>query len=162
MRKQGSCLEKKIMQGTMPGACRRGRPHIAWMDNIKTWTGLPWKSQSEWQRTENRESMSMVWPTLGSRTAKKKKQSLETEWAFLKEWVWKWHVQMQHDWKKFIEFSKANNKLFTDFNSLFYYYLQKWTDWTHSVKTKVKSDASEYTAGCADRQLIQNQNGMTM
>jgi len=20
--------------------CRRGRPHTAWMDNIKTWTGL--------------------------------------------------------------------------------------------------------------------------
>jgi len=28
------------MQGTMPGARRRGRPHTAWMDNIKTWTGL--------------------------------------------------------------------------------------------------------------------------
>ena len=47
MRKQESCLEKEIMQGTMPGARRRGRPHIAWMDNIKTW-----KSQSESQRTE--------------------------------------------------------------------------------------------------------------
>jgi len=35
-----SCLEKEIMQGTMPGACRRGRPRAAWMDNIKTWTGL--------------------------------------------------------------------------------------------------------------------------
>jgi len=41
MRKQGSCVEKEIMQGTMPGARRRGRPHTAWMDNIKTWTGLP-------------------------------------------------------------------------------------------------------------------------
>jgi len=40
MRKQGSCLEKEIIQGTMPGACRRGRPRTAWMDNIKTWTGL--------------------------------------------------------------------------------------------------------------------------
>ena len=40
MRKQGSCLEKEIMQGTMPGARRRGRPHTAWMDNIKMWTGL--------------------------------------------------------------------------------------------------------------------------
>ena len=40
MRKQGSCLEKEIMQGTMPGARRRGRPPTAWMDNIKTWTGL--------------------------------------------------------------------------------------------------------------------------
>ena len=40
MRKQESCLEKEIMQGTMPGAQRRGRPRTAWMDNIKTWTGL--------------------------------------------------------------------------------------------------------------------------
>ena len=32
MRKQGSCLEKEIMQGTMLGARR--------IDNIKTWTGL--------------------------------------------------------------------------------------------------------------------------
>jgi len=41
MRKQGLCLEKEIMQGTMPGARRRGRPRTAWMDNIKTWTGFP-------------------------------------------------------------------------------------------------------------------------
>jgi len=41
MRKQGSCLVKEIMQGTMPGARRRGRLGMAWMDNIKTWTGLP-------------------------------------------------------------------------------------------------------------------------
>jgi len=41
MRKQQSCLEKEIMQGTMPGARRRRRPRTAWVDNIKTWTGLP-------------------------------------------------------------------------------------------------------------------------
>ena len=29
------------MQGTMPGARRRGRPRTALMDNINTWTGLP-------------------------------------------------------------------------------------------------------------------------
>jgi len=29
------------MQGTMSGARWRGRPRTAWMDNIKTWTGLP-------------------------------------------------------------------------------------------------------------------------
>jgi len=29
------------MQGTMLGARRRVRPRTAWMDNIKTWTGLP-------------------------------------------------------------------------------------------------------------------------
>ena len=55
----------------MPGARRRGRPRTAWMDNIKTWTRLSVKSQSEWRKTEiNGESTSTVWPTLGSRTAK--------------------------------------------------------------------------------------------
>ena len=41
MMKQWSCLEKEMMQGTMQGARRRGRPRTAWMDNIKTWKGLP-------------------------------------------------------------------------------------------------------------------------
>jgi len=36
-----SCLEKEIMQGTMPDPCRRGRPCTAWIENIYTWTGLP-------------------------------------------------------------------------------------------------------------------------
>ena len=36
MRKRGSCLEKEIMQGTMPGARRRGRPRTARTDEIKT------------------------------------------------------------------------------------------------------------------------------
>jgi len=40
MRKQGTCLEKEMMQGTMPGVRRRGRPRTAWIDNIKSWTGL--------------------------------------------------------------------------------------------------------------------------
>jgi len=40
MRKQGSCLEKEIMHGTMLGERMRGRPCMVWMDNIKTWTGL--------------------------------------------------------------------------------------------------------------------------
>ena len=40
-RKRGSCLEKEIRQGTMPGAHRRGRPCMAWMDSINTWTGFP-------------------------------------------------------------------------------------------------------------------------
>ena len=47
MRKQGSCLEKEIMQGTMPGARRQGRPRTAWMDNIKSGQDSLWKSQSE-------------------------------------------------------------------------------------------------------------------
>jgi len=73
MRKQGNCLEKKIMQGTMPDVRRRGRPHTAWIDNIKSWTGLPVEEPIESQRIQiNRESMSMVWPTLESRPAKER------------------------------------------------------------------------------------------
>ena len=53
MMKQGSCLEKEIMQGTMPGARRRGRPRTAWMDNTKTWTGLPVKESI--RMTEDRK-----------------------------------------------------------------------------------------------------------
>ena len=34
-------VEKEIMQGTMPGVRGQGRPRTAWLDNIKTWTGLP-------------------------------------------------------------------------------------------------------------------------
>jgi len=54
MRKQGNCMEKEIMQGTMPGARRRGRSCTAWMDNIKMWTGLP---VEEWavRMTEDRD-----------------------------------------------------------------------------------------------------------
>jgi len=72
MRKQGSCLEKEIMQGTMPCA------HAGKEDHTRPgWTTLrhgqdsPWKSQSECRRTGiNGESMSVVWSTLESRTAK--------------------------------------------------------------------------------------------
>jgi len=71
MRKQGSCLEKEIMQGTTPGARRQGRPRTAWMDNIKTWTGRP--VEESIRMTEVRESTSVVWPTLGSMTAKEQK-----------------------------------------------------------------------------------------
>jgi len=41
MRKQRNCPEKEIMQGAISGERRRGRPHTAWIDNIKMWTGLP-------------------------------------------------------------------------------------------------------------------------
>jgi len=32
---------KEIMKGKMPDARRRGRPCMAWVDNINTWTGVP-------------------------------------------------------------------------------------------------------------------------
>ena len=34
-------LTKTIMQGTVPGGRRRGRPKKRWNDNIKEWTELP-------------------------------------------------------------------------------------------------------------------------
>ena len=40
-------LHEEIIKGTTKGACRQERPLTAWMDNIKTWTRLPRKSQSE-------------------------------------------------------------------------------------------------------------------
>ena len=53
VRKQGSCLEKETIQGTMPGARRRGRLRTAWMDNIKTWTGL--SAEESIRTTEDRD-----------------------------------------------------------------------------------------------------------
>ena len=45
--------KKEIMQGTMPGACWHWRPHTAWVDNTKTWTGLPMEESV--RMTEDRD-----------------------------------------------------------------------------------------------------------
>ena len=59
------------MQGTIPDARRRGRPRTAWMDNIKTWTGLSVVLEQSIRMTEIKgESMHIVWSTCGSRTHK--------------------------------------------------------------------------------------------
>jgi len=67
-----------IMEGTMPDARRRGRPRTAWMDNIKTWTGLSVEEST--RMTEDRDKWRKyvlgVWPTLGSRTAKEQNRTL--------------------------------------------------------------------------------------
>ena len=58
------------MQGTMPGARRRGRPRTAWMDNIKTRTGLP--VEESVRMTEDRDKWRKYVhgiATVGSRTA---------------------------------------------------------------------------------------------
>ena len=76
MRKQGSCLEKEIMQLTMTNAHRRGRPRTAWMDNIRTWTGLTMEeSISMMEDSDKSKSTFMVWPTLGSSTAKEQNRT---------------------------------------------------------------------------------------
>ena len=58
------------MQGTVPGARRRGRPRTAWMDNIKTWTGLPveesTRMREDMEKMENRTESK---PTRRCRTA---------------------------------------------------------------------------------------------
>ena len=33
------CLEKEIIQGTVPGSRAQGKRKIAWIDNIRLWTG---------------------------------------------------------------------------------------------------------------------------
>ena len=60
----------------MPGARRRGRPHTAWMDNIKTWTGLP--VEESIRMTEDRDKRIKYVhgvPTLESRTAKEQNRT---------------------------------------------------------------------------------------
>jgi len=58
----------------MPGARRRGRPRLAWIDNIKTWTGLP--VEESVRMTENRDEWRMyVHGVLGSRTAKEQNRT---------------------------------------------------------------------------------------
>jgi len=48
---------------------------LGWTTSIRG-QDSPWNSQLEWQRTDiNGESTSMVWPTLGSRTAKEQNRS---------------------------------------------------------------------------------------
>jgi len=64
-------MEKEIMQGTMQGARRRGRPRTAWMDNIKTWTGLP--VEESIRMTEDRDKWRKY---VGSRTAKEQNETL--------------------------------------------------------------------------------------
>ena len=57
----------------------RGRPRMAWMDNINTWTGLP--VEESVKMTEDRDKWrtysmySMMWPTLGSTTAKEQNRT---------------------------------------------------------------------------------------
>jgi len=77
MRKQGSCPEKEIMQKKQfqVHAGEEGNAQRGWTSSGRG-QDSPWKSQSEWQRTEiNGERMSMVWPILGSRTAKEQNRT---------------------------------------------------------------------------------------
>jgi len=67
LRKQGSCKEQCQMHAGEGGHARPG-----WT-TPRRGQDSPWNSQSEWQRTwinEESRPTSMLWPTLGSTTAK--------------------------------------------------------------------------------------------
>jgi len=90
MRKQISCLEKEIMQRTMPVARRRGRPRTVWVDNVKTWTGLTMKEsirmaevRDKWRKYVHKKIilfsfMFMVWPTLVLRMAEEQNSTVSS------------------------------------------------------------------------------------
>jgi len=60
----------------MLGVRRHRKSCTAWMDNIKTWTGLTMEKSAEWQRTKiNRESTFMVWTTLRSKMAEEQNRT---------------------------------------------------------------------------------------
>jgi len=67
----------------MPGARRRGsHARLGWTTS-RLGQDSPWKSQSEWQRTEiNGENTFMAWPTLGSRTTKEQNRTVILRLAF--------------------------------------------------------------------------------
>jgi len=71
---------------TMPGVRRRGRPCTAWIDNIMDRTLCGRVNQNE--RIEiNGESMFMVWPILGSRTAKEQNRTARAVAKYCDEYV---------------------------------------------------------------------------
>ena len=55
----------------------------AWMYNIKTWTGLSVDESIRKRTGINGQSMSMVWPTLGSRTAEEQNRTVFVLQCFL-------------------------------------------------------------------------------
>ena len=58
----------------MPGARRRGRQRTAWMDNIKTWTGL--SVEESIRMTEDRDKWrKYVHDVARSRTAKEQNRT---------------------------------------------------------------------------------------
>jgi len=54
MRREDKSLEKGIIEGTLPGNRKRGRPKTAWIDNVTSWTGL--KLEDTIRKVENDDS----------------------------------------------------------------------------------------------------------
>ena len=62
--KQGSRLDKEIMQGTISCARRRGRPCMAWM-NINMWTGIPMEESVRMTEDRDKWRLEKVRPWCG-------------------------------------------------------------------------------------------------
>jgi len=44
MRKEGDCLEKEIMQDTVPGVRKQGKPKMRWIDDMEKWAKMSLKN----------------------------------------------------------------------------------------------------------------------
>ena len=120
----------------MPAARRRARPRTTWIDNISSrGQDSLWKSQSEWQRIEiNGESTSMVWPTLGSRTAKEQNRTVNS-WRYgnLRGWStvrWVCYLRVEFCRHRADYFSRYTNPADTGLDCLFWY-----SPWGVGLKT---------------------------
>ena len=64
MRQESLSIEKVVITGLVPGGRSRGRPAMAWIDNITDWTGM--RSAQLVQAAYNRES----WQNLSSSSSR--------------------------------------------------------------------------------------------
>jgi len=117
------------MQGTMSGARRRGRPCTAWMDNIKTWTGLSVEESIRMTEDRNKRRKYVHSVALGSRMAKDQiryrstcvSRHLHLKTGGFCRWICWWIFMLfcwfcllncwrqpgHSDWKKTLEFSST-------------------------------------------------------
>jgi len=65
-----------LLQGTMPGARRQGRPRTAWIYNIKTWTGLPVEESVRMTEKDRDKWRKYVHGVANPRTAKENRTVL--------------------------------------------------------------------------------------
>src|SRR5688572_18632925 len=75
--KKCECLEKEIMQGTVPGARARGKPRKRWMDNVGEWLEYYYQRKGccvKPRTGEDGEESSTMRPTLVSRTVEERER----------------------------------------------------------------------------------------
>jgi len=58
VRGQDKSLEYGIIQETLPGNRKRGKPKTTWMDNVTSWTGM--KLEDAIRKVDNRSERKMM------------------------------------------------------------------------------------------------------